>query len=466
MHADDLAFLSASDLSAAIRAKRVSPVEVVAAVLDRIERLNPRLNAYCTVTAESARREAQAAEAAVMRGDALGPLHGVPVSVKDLVITRGVRTTFGSRIYENHIPQEDAPLVERLKAAGAILVGKTTTPEFGWKGVTDSPLLGITRNPWNPERTPGGSSGGAAAALAAGLAPLAVGTDGGGSIRIPGSFSGVFGLKPTYGVIPVYPASATGTLSHAGPMTRTVRDAALMLQVMAGPDDRDPLSFPPAGMDFLAGLDDGIRGLRVAWSPTLGYAVVDPEVRSVTEAAARQFSDLGCQVEEVGRVFNDPDPIWAPLFYAGIAARLDDSLAEWRDRMDPGLVQIVEEGRRISAVQFAKAAFARATFTEAVRKFFSQYDLLLTPTLAVPPFAAGLEQPPNRPTGSRLHWVAFTYPFNLTGQPAATLPCGFTQDGLPIGLQIVGRRLADATLLRAAAAYGAAAPWVERRPPL
>ena len=466
MHADDLAFMPASELSAAIRAKRVSPVEVVKAVLDRIERLNPRLNAYCTVTAGSARREAAAAEAAVMRGDALGPLHGVPVSMKDLVITRGVRTTFGSRIYENNVPQEDAPLVERLKAAGAILVGKTTTPEFGWKGVTDSPLLGITRNPWNIERTPGGSSGGAAAAVAAGLAPLAVGTDGGGSIRIPGSFSGVFGLKPTYGVIPVYPASATGTLSHAGPMTRTVRDAALMLQVMAGPDDRDPLSFPLEGMDFVAGLDGGIRGLRVAWSPTLGYAVVDPEVRSVTEAAAKRFSGLGCQVEEVNRVFDDPDPIWAPLFYAGIAARLEDYLPEWRDRMDPGLVQIVEEGRRISAVQFAKASFARATFTEAVRRFFLHYDLLLTPTLAVPPFAAGLEQPPNRPAGSRLHWVAFTYPFNLTGQPAATLPCGFTQDGLPIGLQVVGRRLADATVLRAAAAYEAAAPWVKRRPPL
>ncbi|MEK7220064.1 MAG: amidase family protein, partial [candidate division NC10 bacterium] len=305
MHADDLASMPASELSAAIRAKRVSPVEVVEAVLDRIERLNPRLNAYCTVTAESARREAAAAEAAVMRGDALGPLHGVPVSVKDLVITRGVRTTFGSRIYENNVPQEDAPLVERLKAAGAILVGKTTTPEFGWKGVTDSPLLGITRNPWNPERTPGGSSGGAGAAVAAGLAPLAVGTDGGGSIRIPGSFCGVFGLKPTYGVIPVYPASATGTLSHAGPMTRTVRDAALMLQVMAGPDDRDPLSFPLEGMDFVAGLEGEIHGLRVAWSPTLGYAVVDPEVRLVTEAAAKRFSDLGCRVEEVNRVFDD-----------------------------------------------------------------------------------------------------------------------------------------------------------------
>ena len=240
MHSDDLALMSATDLVTGIQARKVSPVEVVEGILDRIERLNPRLNAYCTVTADAARREARAAEAAVMRNDPLGPLHGVPVSVKDLVITRGVRTTFGSRIYERNVLEEDAPLVERLKAAGAIVMGKTTTPEFGWKGATDSPLFGISRNPWNPDCTPGGSSGGAGAAVAAGLAPLAMGTDGGGSIRIQGSFCGVFGLKPTYGLIPVYPAAATGTLSHAGPMTRTVRDAALMLQVMAGPDDRDP----------------------------------------------------------------------------------------------------------------------------------------------------------------------------------------------------------------------------------
>lgn len=465
MRADDLAFLSASDLGAAIRVRRVSPVEAVGAVLDRIERLNPRLNAFWTVTAESARREAAAAEAAVMRGEGLGPLHGVPVSVKDLVITRGVLTTFGSRIYEKNVPQEDAPLVERLKAAGAILIGKTTSPEFGWKGVTDSPLCGITRNPWNPDRTPGGSSGGAGAAMAAGLGPLAVGTDGGGSIRIPASFCGVFGLKPTYGLVPVYPASATGTLSHAGPMTRTVRDAALMLQVLSGPDDRDPLSFPSAGADFVGGLMGGVGGLRVAWSPTLGYAVVDSEVRTATEQAAKRFQDLGCRVEQVDRVFDDPDPVWAPLFYAGIAARMYDLLREWRDRMDPGLVQVVEEGRRIGVVEFVKASFARAAFTETVRKFFTRHDILLTPTLAVPPFAAGLEQPPSRPAGSRLSWVAFTYPFNLTGQPAATVPCGFTRDGLPIGLQIVGRRLEDATVLRAAAAYESAAPWADRRPP-
>lgn len=464
MRVDDLAFVSAADLAGEIRAKKLSPVEVVEAVLDRIGRLNPRLNAYATVTAEAARREARAAEAAVMRGERLGPLHGVPVSVKDLVITKGVRTTFGSRIYAQYLPEEDAPLVERLRAAGAILVGKTTTPEFGWKGTTDSPLFGITRNPWNLDRSPGGSSGGAGAAVAAGLAPLAVGTDGGGSIRIPGSFCGVFGLKPTFGLVPVYPASATGSLSHAGPMTRTVRDAALMLQVMAGRDDRDPLSFPWSGEDLTTGLERGARGLRVAWSPTLGYAAVDPEVQRLTEAAAQRFADLGCSVEQVDRVFDDPDPIWAPLFYGAMAARFHDLLPEWRKRMDPGLVQVVEEGSRMSAVQFAQAGLARGAFSEAVRRFFLAYDLLLTPTLAVPPFAAGQERPADDRGGSRLAWVAFTYPFNLTGYPAATVPCGFTADRLPVGLQIVGRRLEDAMVLRAAAAFEAAAPWSDRRP--
>ena len=464
MHSDALAYLSAIDLADLIRRKQVSPVEVVGALLDRIELVNPRLNAYCTVTADAARTAARAAEAAALRGDPLGPLCGVPFSVKDLVITRGVRTAFGSRIYEHHIPDEDAPVVERLCTAGAIMVGKTTTPEFGWKGATDSPLTGISRNPWDLTKTPGGSSGGAAAAVAAGLAPLAVGTDGGGSIRIPASFCGVFGLKPTCGLVPVYPTPNTGTLSHVGPMTRSVRDAALMLQVLAGPDDRDPLSFPATGIDFTGGLDDGIRGLRVAWSPTFGYAKVAPEVRVLAEAAARRFQDLGCQVEEVERVFADPDPIWAPLFYAGVAARLEPFLAEWRDRIDPGLLEVVAEGSRLRGTDLIQAGFARAAFYQEVRRLFERYDLLLSPTLAVPPFAAGMERPPDYPAGSRLSWVAFTYPFNLTGHPAATVPCGFTADGLPIGLQIVAGRLQDHLVLRASATFEAAMPWAEKRP--
>jgi aspartyl-tRNA(Asn)/glutamyl-tRNA(Gln) amidotransferase subunit A len=464
MHSEALVYLSAVELAGLIRRKQVSPVEVVEAVLARIERLNPRLNAYCIVTADAARTAAREAEAAVLRGDSPGPLCGVPFSVKDLVITRGVRTGFGSRIYEHHIPDEDAPVVERLRAAGGIMVGKTTTPEFGWKGATDSPLTGISRNPWDLTKTPGGSSGGAAAAVAAGLAPLAVGTDGGGSIRIPGSFCGVFGLKPTCGLVPVYPTPNTGTLSHAGPLTRSVRDAALMLQVMAGPDDRDRLSFPATGIDFTSELGAGIRGMRVAWSPSFGYARVAPEVRAPAEAAARRFQDLGCQVEEVERVFADPDPIWAPLFYAGVAARLQEFLPEWRDRIDPGLLEVVEEGNRLSGVDLTKANFARAAFYQELRKFFQRYDLLLSPTLAVPPFGVGLERPPDHPAGSRLSWVAFTYPFNLTGHPAATVPCGFTAGGLPIGLQIVGGRMQDGLVLRASAAFEAAQPWAEKRP--
>jgi aspartyl-tRNA(Asn)/glutamyl-tRNA(Gln) amidotransferase subunit A len=466
MGSDELAFMPAADLAAAIRSRQVSPVEAVESVLGRIERLNPRVNAYCAVTAEAAREQARAAEAALLRGDAVGPLHGIPYSVKDLVITRGIRTAFGSRIYERNIPDEDAPVVERMRAAGAILVGKTTTPEFGWKGTTDSPLTGISRNPWDTTKTPGGSSGGAAAAVAAGLAPLAVGTDGGGSIRIPGSFCGIFGLKPTCGVVPVYPAPTSGTLAHVGPMTRTVRDAAVMLGVMAGSDDRDPLSFPGAPVDFTRGLEDGIRGVRVAWSPTFGYARVTPEVLRVAGEAVRHFHDLGCRVELVERPFADPDPIWAPLFYGGVAARLHDLLPEWRDRIDPGLLEVVEEGARLGAVQFKQAEFARAAFTQDVRKLFLHHDLLVSPTLAALPFAAGTERPADAPAGSRLSWVAFTYPFNLTGHPAATVPCGFAADGLPVGLQIVGPRLRDDLVLRASAAFEAAAPWAGRRPAL
>jgi len=466
MQLEELAFMPATDVAEAIRKKRVSPVEAVEAALSRIERVNPRLNAYCTVTAEAARADARAAEAAVLRGDRLGPLHGVPYSVKDLVITRGVRTAFGSRIYEHNIPEEDAPVVERLRAAGGILVGKTTTPEFGWKGTTDSPLTGISRNPWDLTKSPGGSSGGAAAAVAAGLGPLAVGTDGGGSIRIPGSFCGVFGLKPTCGLVPVYPVPTTGTLSHVGPMTRTVRDAALMLAIMAGPDDRDPLSFPATGSDFVHEVETGVRDLRVAWSPTFGYAQVAPDVRRVTEAAALRFQELGCRVELVERIFEDPDPIWAPLFYAGVAARLQDALPAWRDRIDPGLLEVIEEGKRLSAMAFKKAEFSRAAFYQDVRKLLLKYDLLLSPTLAAVPFAAGMERPLESPGRSRLSWVAFTYPFNLTGQPAATVPCGFTADGLPVGLQIVGARLQDALVLRAAAAFEAAVPWAASRPTL
>jgi aspartyl-tRNA(Asn)/glutamyl-tRNA(Gln) amidotransferase subunit A len=463
----DLCYLPATELAAAIRAKQVSPVEVIDTVLARIDQLNPRLNAFCLVAAEEARRAAQAAEQAVMRGEPLGPLHGVPVSIKDLVITKGLRTMRGSKLYEHDVPAEDAPVVERLKAAGAIVLGKTTTPEFGFKGVTDSPVTGITRNPWHPERTPGGSSGGAGVAVATGMGPLAIGTDGGGSIRIPSSFCGIYGLKPHVGRVPVYPASATGDLSHAGPMTRTVRDAALMLNVIAGADDRDRFSLPTSHPDYTQAVEGDIRGLRVAWSPDLGFALVDPQVRRVTGEAVKAFIDLGCHVEETNPGFENPGELFRHFFYVNIGAMLQD-YPGYERQIDPQLLANIREVEGVSALAYARSILRRSAIFDQVRRFFATYDLLLCPTVAVPPFEVGIEGPTQiagQPVDRRA-WIVMTPLFNLTGQPAATVPCGFTDDGLPIGLQIVGRRFDEATVLRASAAFEAARPWAHKRPPL
>jgi aspartyl-tRNA(Asn)/glutamyl-tRNA(Gln) amidotransferase subunit A len=469
MDAIELCYLPAMELRAAIRAKQVSPVEVVDAVLTRLERLNPRLNAYCTVTAAAARAAAKEAEAAVMRGDRLGTLHGIPVSIKDLVATRGVRTTHGSKLYEEFIPDEDAPVVERLKRAGAIILGKTNTPEFGHKAITDNLLFGPSRNPWSLEHTPGGSSGGAAAAVAAGLGPLAVGTDAGGSIRIPSSCCGTFGLKPTLGLVPYAPIfGGLETLSHMGPMTRTVRDAALMLNSMVGADPRDLSSLPTAGTDDLAVLDQGIQGLRVAWSPDWGYAAVDPQVRQIAAAAAMRFTELGCHVEEAHPGSPDPAETYQILTTASRAARVADRWPAERDRFDPSLVVQIEAGMRWSAVDFVKAANVRRTLNDVFVRFFTRYDLLLTPTMSAPPPPLKVEaheEIAGRKV-TRLGWLAFTFPLSLIGYPAASVPCGWTREGLPVGLQIVAPRLADALVLRAAAAFEAMAPWSHRLPPL
>lgn len=471
MDATDLCFTPATELARLIRDRAVSPVEVTEAVLARIERLNPRLNAYCTVTAESALAEATAAEAAVVNGAALGPLHGVPISVKDLTYTQGVRTARGSRLWADYVPDEDAPVVERIKQAGAIILGKTNTPEFGWKGDSDNPVFGPTYNPWDVGHslTAGGSSGGAGAAVAAGLGPLALGTDGAGSIRIPSAFCGIVGLKPQLWRVPTYPASSVETLACTGPMTRTVRDAALLLNVIAGPDERDRLTLPASGTDWLAVCEGGVRGLRVAWSPDLGYAPVELEIASIAQDAAQVFAnDLGCTMEEAHPGF--PDPVWAirVLFYAGVAANLAGLENEQRDRVDPALLAALdEETTGLTALDYIRANAVRQATWDYTRRFFDHYDLLLTPAVAVPPFLAGTEGPAeaNGRAIERLGWTPFTYPFNLTGNPALTVPAGFTASGLPIGLQIVGRRFDEATVLRAGAAFEAARPWADRRPP-
>src|SRR5256712_1626385 len=389
-----LAWLPATELAALIKRKKVSAVEVVDGVLDRIRTINPRLNAFVTLTEESARREAKVAERALMkRGARLGPLHGVPFSVKDLVITRGVRTTFGTPLYRDNVPAEDAPMVERLKRAGGIMLGKTNTPTFGWIGATHNLVFGITRNPWNLERTPGGSSGGASAAAAAGLGPVHVGTDGGGSIRIPASCAGVFGHKPSYGRIPTYPVSGAWSLSHTGPLTRTVADAALVMTVCAGPDERDQYSLPGPAVDYVRALRGSVKGLRVAYADDLGFGdAVDPEVRAVCAKAARTFRELGCKLDEVKPAWPSPRECWGEIFCGGIATRLAPYV-DRRTEIEPGLHRIIETTLKNGPTKYVQAWFDPLAWGEHPRARFANDDLPLTPTTAGPPIPLAPDTP-------------------------------------------------------------------------
>ena len=351
---------------------------------------------------------------------------------------------------------------------GGIMLGKTATPEFGWKGMTDSPVTGITRNPWNTEMTPGGSSGGASAQVASGMGPLAIGTDGGGSIRIPSGFAGIFGIKPTFGRVPVYPPSAFDSLSHAGPMTRAVSDGALMLSILAGPDDSDRGSLEAQPEDYVGRLNEGIKGLKVAWSPDLGYAEVDPQVAHIAAEAAGTFAELGAPPEAVNPDWGDPTSMFTTFWLSGAAGMLKDSLPEWGGRIDPGLVKAVVAGMSLSSTALVGAQMERNLFVDKVRRFFQKFDLLLTPTLAVLPFQAGGPAPTEKEGNDVgwIRWTPFSYPFNLSGNPAATVPAGFSKEGLPVGLQIVGRRFADLTVLQASRAFEEARPWAGRRPKL
>jgi aspartyl-tRNA(Asn)/glutamyl-tRNA(Gln) amidotransferase subunit A len=468
MKCEQVCYLSAIDLAAAIRAKELSPVEVVELTLQRIEQVDPALNAICTIEADHARSAARVAELAVMRGEPLGPLHGVPFTVKDNLYVKKSRTTFGSLLMQHNVTTEDAPAVERIRRAGGILIGRTNTPEYGWKGVTDNRVFGITRNPWNTKLTPGGSSGGASAAVAAGMGPLGLGTDGGGSLRIPASFCGLVGFKASFGRVPNNPPGAGPTLRHIGAVTRTAGDAALALSVMSGPDERDLLSLPAADDDYLAAAAQGVAGLKLAYSPDLGYAPVDPVVARICRQAALRFAEAGATVEEVELKWPDPYDCWSVFFFGASATALAGKLASQGDLLDPGHRRVVEAGQRLTAIDYGNAIIQRTNFWQQAHVIFDQYDLLLTPTLAVKPFAVGQDDADPVPgeTPRPLHWTRFTYPFNVTGQPAASIPAGWTADGLPIGLQIVGRRFADATVLRAAAAWERVQPWADRRPPV
>jgi aspartyl-tRNA(Asn)/glutamyl-tRNA(Gln) amidotransferase subunit A len=454
----DLLALSATELVGLYRTKQLSPVDVVRATLAGIDALNPALNAFCFI-APNALDAAAASERRWTRGEPQGALDGVPVSIKDLLLTRGWPTRRGSKTIDPAGPwNDDAPVVARLRESGAILLGKTTTPEFGWKGVTDSPLTGITRNPWNPAKTPGGSSGGGAAAIAAGLGPLAIGTDGGGSIRIPCAFTGTFGLKPSFGRVPAWPLSPFGTVAHLGPMTRTVTDAALLLNVLSKPDVRDSLSLPYDARDYREDLDAGVSGWRIAYSATLGYAGVDAEVADAVKQAAMRFADLGAHVDDVDPGFDDVQDVFRRHWYSGAAFLLRHVTPEQKALMDPGLVDVAAQGSRITTFELLEAAQQRGALGTRMNLFHDTYDLLLTPSVPLVAFDAGCQVADLLKERSWTDWSPFTYPFNLTQQPAASVPCALSSTGLPIGLQIVGPRFADARVLRAARAFESLRP--------
>lgn len=468
---NDLCFTPAAVLAAAIAARELSPVELMNAVLERLDGVEQRINAFAAVDREGALVAARAAEAAVLKGGPLGPLHGLPVSVKDLVPVAGLPTRFGSRTSDAAPAKEDGAVVARLRAAGAIPFGKTTTPEHGCKSLTDSPLTGVTRNPWNLAHTPGGSSGGAGAALAAGVAPLAIGSDGGGSIRIPASCSGVFGLKPTFGRVPRYPtANAWAQWSVTGPLARTVRDGALLFSVIAGRDARDPLTVFATAEDWLGQLEGGLDGLRIAWSPDLGYARLDPEVRRLTTAAAQTFAELGAELVEDGPGFARPTPAFMTMFTVNFANVMGPHLRARREEIDPYMVSLVERGQRVGAVEHLRAFEVCSQLQLTLARFFERYDLLLTPVLAHPPLPVdhrmldGITVDGEHFPEMRDGYNPFTFPFNMSGNPSASVPCGFAAGNLPVGLQIVGALGSEGLILRAAAAFEAARPWAQKRP--
>ena len=453
--ATDLADCSATELLQLYRSRQASPVEATRAVLARIDQLNPRLNAFCHLAPDEALASAQASEARWREGRPMGVLDGVPTSIKDLILTRGWPTLRGSRTVDpKQAWDADAPATARLREAGAVLLGKTTTPEFGCKGETNSPLTGISRNPWDPSKTPGGSSGGTAAAVAAGMGPLSVGTDGAGSVRIPAAFCGNFGLKPSFGRVPAYPLSPMGTVAHLGPHTMSVRDAALMMNVLKQPDARDWTSLPPDDTDYLAHLDRGIRGLKIAYSPALGFAKgIHPEVAAAVQAAVRQLQDAGAIVEQVDPCIDDPLPITIGLWFAGAWAIWNTLDAEQQALADPDFTREAEQGSKYGVLDLHKLTLARGALGAHMRQFMQRYDLLVTPAVAVPAFDARPPASVPMTPESMLGWTPFSYPFNLTQQPACTIPCGLTQAGLPIGLQFVGPMFGDALVLRAARAY-------------
>lgn len=452
-----IANLSATELAGLYRTKQLSPVEVAKDHLARRDQYEPQINAFVVRFHDEVIEAAKQSESRWQMGSPLSALDGVPITIKDNLVVKGVPCRRGSAVSSDHNEPEDSPVAARLREAGTLLLGKTTMPEYGWKGLSDSPLTGLTRNPWNLAMTTGGSSAGAAACAALNIGCIHLGTDGAGSVRIPAAFTGVFGLKPTYGRVPAWPASTMGFLAHLGPLTRTVDDAARTMHVIAQPDHRDMNAVLAGSLGPDA--PESVRGLRIAWSPKLGGSVhLDPDVAALTEAAAKKFADLGAHVEAVDPDFVDPVEMLNTLWFAGAALALRSFTAEQKQRMDPGLVAIAEAGAKTSGSDYCDALLLkRNALAVTMARFHERYDLLLTPTMPLPAFNVGQLMPEPNPYGSEwTGWSPFTYPFNLTQQPASSVPCGLTRGGMPVGLQIVGRFGADNDVLMASRAIEAA----------
>jgi len=461
--------MAAYDMVNAIKNQEITSEEITETIIDRIEKINPIINAYCTTTFDLAREMAKAADKRVSNKEKLGLLNGIPTSIKDLVSVKGVRTTFGSKMYEDNIPEEDDVVVKRLRDAGCVIMGKTNTPELGHKGVTDNLIFGITRNPWNLKKTSAGSSGGAAAAVAMGMGPLAQGSDGGGSIRHPASFCGVYGLKTSFGRVPKYPRNfiSAQTLSVTGPIVNYVSDAALMLDAMKGHFEGDRFSLPSNNVSYTDRFKEIPDKLRVGYSFDLGFAkVVHNEVKESVMKSIDKFAELDWSIEHVNIKRTRIQEAFSTNWLVTFAYELKPLLRKWRDKLDPSLVKFVESGLNFGASALPSSMKIREKFYHEIYKVFQNYDILITPSTAVTAFDLGISYPSTiegkavSPTG----WQPFTFPFNMTGNPAASIPCGFDSDGLPISMQIVGRMFDELTVLQVSKAFEEIAPWQNKRP--
>lgn len=474
MKKDDICFMSAVDMLEKIKNQELKSQEITETVIKRIERVNPSINAFCTPTFDLAREMAKKSDEKVKKNQKLGKIEGIPTSLKDEYLTKGIRTTFGSKLFENFVPLEDDIIVKRLKEDGCVILGKTNLPAFGYKGVTDNKIFGATKNPWDIERTPGGSSGGAAAAAASGISPLALGSDGGGSIRIPSSLSGVYGIKPTFGRIPhdiMATSGAIGTLVHKGPLVRYVRDAALLLDVIVGEDSIDRYSLPKPSYSFLKKLNETPKKLKIGYSMDLGFVtIIDPEVEKSVLDSVQKFEEFNWSVEVNKRIkIKDADRVLQTFWFSGF----DQSLMnppQTESKVEENIQKMTDIASKFTVKDLKWADLQRERVYQEICGHFKKFDILITPTLACPAFKLGIdwaqEIDGKDVSNDALAWQAYTYPFNLSGHPAASIPCGWSKDGLPIGMQIVGKRLDDLTVLQVSQAFENIAPWQDKRPNL